>query len=75
LSDWRPIDTAPRDGTRIVLYLPDWPACPIARWEMIPGMDGDSLWVLDDETGGCHDDGMLWPDDDGEPTHWTVIPA
>lgn len=24
LTAWRPIDTAPRDGTRVLLYVPDW---------------------------------------------------
>jgi hypothetical protein len=79
VSGWRPIDTAPRDGTRVVLFNPDWLVCPIARWEIVQGSDengegGFCLWVRDDEDGGSQGDGLLWPEDDGEPTHWTPLP-
>jgi hypothetical protein len=77
---WRSIDTAPRDGTKVVLYHPDWLECPIARWDVVEGSDergegGFCLWIVDDENGGSQGDGLLWPDDDGEPTLWAPLPT
>ena len=63
MSDWQPIETAPKDGGRILLYVPPYgPSCGHYResgWGR-----GTSNWyaasVLNKEA---------------EPTHWMPLPA
>ena len=74
MSDWKPIDTAPKDGTKILLYedgiiegyfevnekyIKDHKA-----W----GGEGywKSLWTPEHGCGCCGDD--------NEPTHWMPLP-
>lgn len=77
-NGWRPISTVPRDGRKVVLYNPDWPSCPIARWDWIEGPDEDGngicMWHVEEEYGGSQQDGLLWPEDDGLPTLWMPMP-
>ena len=66
--DWQPIDTAPKDGTSILVFIPDAVApfgdqIDIVRY----GSDGASglAW--------CHArcvDGL----ESGNPTHWMPLP-
>jgi hypothetical protein len=67
MSNWQPIETAPKDGTPILITRPTkfkveegW---HVVRWE-----DDEDWWV-------CHDgkfDTMLRGN---EPTHWQPLPA
>lgn len=58
--DWQPIETAPRDGSDIILWLP-WVACArTGRWTM------HKLWSVD--FGATR---MIVR---GEPTHWMPLP-
>lgn len=87
MSEWRPIETAPRDGTDVlctyVHRLPDgrlewygrcYVLCYRANWNG----SGKGAWVLDDDwaanfqPSGYHDDP---PVEYGEPTHWMPLPA
>ena len=77
----KPIETAPKDGTRIILYNKVWDSFPIASWEIVEGYDemtgegGFCLWFLQDETfPTSNEDGCLWPDEDVMPTHWWPVP-
>lgn len=56
---WRPIETAPRDGTRILLHRAGQ-----GRWSTFVGAwsDHDRFW---------HDANSLFRD----PTHWMPLPA
>ncbi|RUW69835.1 DUF551 domain-containing protein [Mesorhizobium sp. M2A.F.Ca.ET.067.02.1.1] len=69
-AEWQPIDTAPKDGTKVLLwmvhrnaaYSPDpigegWAAPVTAKW-------------IDHNGGGWTWHGML-----GRPTHWMALPA
>lgn len=74
---WRPIDTAPKDGTRIIIratmdYTPETLAVrpdldrnwiDVVRWG-VHNTDGDQSWVDDDSDWSCSD-----------PTHWMPLPA
>lgn len=66
MADWKPIDTAPRDGTAILVFVPS----KFDAGSVLP-----AAWADDDEewqTVGC-----VYPDEsyDVHPTHWMPIPA
>lgn len=72
-SQWKPIETAPKDFTDVLLYFPDfspeyriiighWVAC-----EEDP--DDEPWWFEQDVDRGCIN-GPL----EGEPTHWMELP-
>jgi hypothetical protein len=72
MSEWRPISSAPRDGTLIEVMDED-----AGRFHMRWNKDGfnqlfsqnHGLW----ETEGA---GLTWTEDDGMgPTYWRPIPA
>lgn len=33
MNDWQPIETAPRDGTRVIVYCPRRGVCAPAYWD------------------------------------------
>ncbi len=66
MPEWRPIETAPKDGTHILCYIPETsePALMyVLKWDRHPS------W------------GLSWLEADGEgwmacaPTHWMPLPA
>jgi hypothetical protein len=63
MSEWRPIETAPRDGTEVLLYTTAFNG----EWIVVQGAYFSSPKQIDDgwETAfGFH----------GEPTHWQPLP-
>ena len=59
MIDWQPIETAPRDGTRILLWLAAPSTEPIiGRWER-----ATLCWI---------DDRYSW-NDELIPTHWAAL--
>ena len=81
LNEWQPIETAPRDGTYILMRSANFrPA--VVSWETFeyrdsPLADLPPRWCEDIETFGCADDyelaeylkSVTW-----EPTHWMPLP-
>lgn len=66
MSEWRPIETAPKDGTPVLLWVGvgmSEPWAQTARWVNEPE-SGWSGWV--DTYEGF---------DLAEPTHWMPLPA
>lgn len=59
MSEWHPIETAPRDGTHILLWAPAWDA-PSTGWTY-----ANDLWQ--DCPKGHHLPGRT-------PTHWMPLP-
>ena len=80
MSNWNPIETAPKDGTAVLVMRDIWPGTStgraiecnghntyVAEWW---GGDNDSdegHWV-------CYMDAVLDPDCPIEPTHWMPLP-
>jgi len=64
--NWRPIETAPKDGTEVLVlavYDDGPPAYAVAAWDGEEWRDvGDIGW------GGMHGE-------DNQPTHWMPLPA
>ena len=61
------IDTAPKDGSFILVWCAEWrdPPWHVARWENEPDADdGGFWWVLDE----------VFSDDISDPTHWAPLP-
>lgn len=75
-SDWRPIETAPKDGTRIILT--DGRAVEVGCFA--PDVHGDDFpWVFVDDYSGCDlvtgyagVSANAWKD--GTVSHWQPLP-
>ena len=59
-NGWQPIETAPKDGTRVLLYGNG----AGVQWQV-------SEWVIEDKFAGWYP--WDWPDYE-EPTHWMQLP-
>jgi hypothetical protein len=66
VSDWQPIKTAPKDGTKVLLIfgneVDDEPSAALAMW------DANDGW-LDSFSGRSVTDGFFT-----DPTHWMPLP-
>lgn len=78
---WLPIETAPKDGTAVLVMRDIWPGTKSGRAEECNGYntyvaewwarelgDGGGVWM-------CYMDRMLEPQCPIEPTHWMPLPA
>lgn len=75
-NDWRPMETAPKDGTPIQVEIPGYGADYIIRWQdgFIDHDGEDSgAWVVaeDQEPPECWTDGVCWwRNEDSVPSVW-----
>lgn len=69
MSEWQPIETAPRDGTAVLLYEPDCWMHPVwvAQWERggTYYREGWRCFVAADGEEVLHPE---------KPTHWMPLP-
>jgi hypothetical protein len=71
--NWKPIETAPRDGT---WFLAFWPQYRIGPWEY-RSLVMQTEWVFDaDDNSWGFESGENYADEfDGDaPTHWMPLP-
>ncbi len=61
---WQPIETAPKDGTEILVYFETLGVKQVSWY--------DDLWAVDD---GKHGPYFLRGYRDGDDTHWMPLPA
>jgi hypothetical protein len=75
LNIWMPIKTAPKDGTRILLYLTKHDVVVSGGWNTISGeRDGPHVYYNDFEDW-CIDNDLYLMDDPSEyPTLWCEFP-
>lgn len=83
-NQWQPIETAPRDGTRILVYVPDSENVLSVYWDAEFTFRYDEAKAsVDEKYAGEHDG--AWTDDAVEsfayeekasysPTHWMPLP-
>lgn len=72
---WKLINTAPKDGTRILLYLPKHDVVVSGMWDLIPGETLDGYKLYEDFYDWCIDDDLYIMDDPSEyPTQWMEMP-
>jgi hypothetical protein len=66
MIEWQPIETAPKDGTDIMLFEPSY-GCVIAYWGIAPaGTDDTEQWLE------SYIDERLFKSQ--PPTHWMPLP-
>ena len=82
-TQWRDIETAPKDGTEVFIFHKGWEQSPVAKWGDYPGnpvvnqrnedcdMEG---WIFHEWFTPGNEDGFLGWDDDEMPTHWMPLP-
>jgi hypothetical protein len=79
MSEWQPIETAPKDGTHLLIFKHGWKFAPVARWTNGCGEDEPCGWIFDEFLSlGCDSGFVGWNEDieDGNmPTHWQAIPS
>lgn len=69
MSDWQPIETAPKDGTPVILYLrAPWSRVEMAQWyEPWKSWQANIYEMIEgDEVLGIGS---------AIPTHWMLLPA
>lgn len=66
MSEWQPIETAPRDGTEVILYFPEWCGeknmVETGFWDQRYDGDINAAWEFAYGSGDS-------------ATHWMPIPA
>jgi hypothetical protein len=71
VNDWQPIETAPKDGSAIVIYCPRRGVCAPAHWD-------DCKYATKPRPYWRHFGEYLWGVAEtrrDQPTHWMPIPA
>lgn len=69
MSEWQPIETAPKDGTEVILWL----GHPFSRIKHARWFDGWEMWIhAEDPTPNENDD--MWGTGSLVPTHWMPLP-
>lgn len=70
-AEWRPIETAPRDGTTILVYFRQHGAMTVRSDDEHDPCDDWRLWYVDDHKHGPYVVRGYRPGDD---THWMPLP-
>jgi hypothetical protein len=70
---WQPIETAPRDGTRILVSFGDMGVWQVSWTE--PAYDDWMIWCVDDNKHGPYALRGYAATGPRAPTHWQPLPA
>lgn len=72
MSEWLPIESAPKDGTHILLFNKLWDD-PLVGWWSINYRENEECWNDWDGKIG-RDSDVYEPSKDHTPTHWCPLP-
>ncbi len=73
MDAWHPIDTAPRDGTRVLLWDDKRDIAVSGVWWYEPTMNTPNGYEPGWEGWSCDEDLIIWDDPDDQPTHWMPL--
>ena len=77
IPEWQPIETAPKDGSKVLLFREDWDQAFIGKWKYFEDGDGFYAWELGEYICIGISDGILGYEEDHEegimPTHWMLL--
>lgn len=78
MSEWRPIETAPKDGTAVLVMRDIWPGTETGHAEECNGHNTyvAQFWDGEGDEGEwmCYMDMIREPICPIEPTHWMPLP-
>jgi hypothetical protein len=60
MSEWQPIETAPKEGEAILVYFQKWKSQYVVSWGS--SFDGDGWWCLDNMLSAA------------DASHWMPLP-
>nr|WP_164083562.1 Lar family restriction alleviation protein [Stenotrophomonas pavanii] len=77
---WQPIESAPKDGTAVLVMQNNWPGCKNGVAEECNGHNTYVAAWWADERGGagawiCYMDAVRDPECPIQPTHWQPLPT
>lgn len=78
MNGWQTIDTAPRDGTAVLVMRDLWPGTETGHATECNGHNTYvAMWWSDEGTGAwiCYMDRVSEPRCPVEPTHWMPLPT
>jgi hypothetical protein len=83
MTEWQPIETARKNGTKILLWKDGWDYAPVAYWgshiNNAFGNEFGGWYFADCNLSLGHDCGFLGWNEDIEggymPTHWAPMPT
>lgn len=67
MNEWQPIETAPKDGSRVLAYQPD------GRWQSKRTCRGETIELVYWHQPGNPDSAGFWMPSI-RPTHWMPLP-
>lgn len=78
MSDWQPIETAPRDGERILLFAPAWHISadhPVHNAMTVDARVGEGLFWDGEWRWANNSCDCCWYEMRVAPTHWMPLPG
>ena len=72
-DDWRPITTAPKDGSKVLLYYPEGEYD--GQWNDFEGRSAPLMAVMSADKRGYWKGYYSGTSPDGTPTHWAPLPT
>lgn len=75
MSKWKPIETAPKDGTRILLWFPNDAVAVSGLWYKYPEeREGPHVFSESFFDWSVDNDLIIMDDLNKYPTHWMPLP-
>lgn len=73
--EWQPIETAPKDGTKILIKVPDYGVFEACYFEADEGSEYKDGWMSPCTMNGLFRERKVKPHDCPKPSHWMPLPT